>query len=124
MAGLGVVLHERIGADLLRRLGFSERVCALVASHVEAKRYLASKTSGYLERLSPASRGTLDWQGGPMSAAEAEAFAAGPMFQDKLRVRVWDEAAKDPEAKVEGLAFYRLMIIQHIRTRQMRDSTL
>lgn len=115
MAGLGVVLHEQIGAELLRRLGFSERVCVLVASHVQAKRYLATKTPGYLERLSPASRGTLEWQGGPMSAEEADRFAAESRFQDRLRVRMWDEGAKDPEAKVEDLSFYRVKIIQHLQ---------
>ena len=30
MEGLGVVNHERVGADLLRELGFSDRVTKLV----------------------------------------------------------------------------------------------
>src|SRR5690606_27755690 len=40
MGGFGVVSHERLGADYLRRAGFSERMARLVEYHVQAKRYL------------------------------------------------------------------------------------
>lgn len=36
---VGRMGHETIGAEYLRSLGFSERVCRLVESHVPAKRY-------------------------------------------------------------------------------------
>lgn len=38
MAHCGVVNHEGIGADFLRKLGFNERVCRLTQAHVQAKR--------------------------------------------------------------------------------------
>jgi predicted HD phosphohydrolase len=65
MGGYGVVSHERLGADYLRRAGFSERMARLVEYHVEAKRYLTFG-AGYYERLSEASRRTLEYQGGVM----------------------------------------------------------
>ena len=71
MDGLGIVNHEGIGAAFLAQLGFAPAMCRLVGSHVEAKRYLACRKAGYLARLSDASRGTLAFQGGPMSEAEA-----------------------------------------------------
>ena len=42
--------------------------------------------------------------GGPLAAEEQTALAAHPWFADALRVRRWDEEAKDPQAKVQSLA--------------------
>lgn len=95
MGGFGVVSHERLGADYLRRAGFSERMARLVEYHVQAKRYLTLKEPGYYERLSEASRRTLEYQGGVMTPAEAEAFEQDPLCEVSLRMRHWDELAKE-----------------------------
>ncbi|AZD76250.1 phosphonate degradation HD-domain oxygenase [Pseudomonas chlororaphis] len=95
MGGFGVVSHERLGADYLRRAGFSERLARLVEYHVQAKRYLTFKEPGYYERLSQASRCTLEYQGGVMSAEEARAFEQDPLCTVSLRMRHWDEQAKE-----------------------------
>lgn len=95
MGGFGVVSHERLGADYLRRAGFSERMARLVEFHVQAKRYLTLKEPGYYDRLSEASRRTLEYQGGVMTEAEAEAFEQDPLCAISLRMRHWDESAKD-----------------------------
>lgn len=95
MGGFGVVSHERLGADYLRRAGFSERLARLVEYHVQAKRYLTFKNPGYYQRLSEASRRTLEYQGGVMSAAEAAAFELDPLWAVSLRMRHWDEQAKE-----------------------------
>ncbi|RON08308.1 phosphohydrolase [Pseudomonas brassicacearum] len=95
MGGFGVASHERLGADYLRRLGFSERMARLVEYHVQAKRYLTFKEPGYYQRLSEASRRTLEYQGGVMTAAEAEAFERDPLCAISLRMRQWDEQAKE-----------------------------
>jgi phosphonate degradation associated HDIG domain protein len=95
MGGFGVVSHERLGAEYLRRAGFSERLARLVEYHVQAKRYLTFKEPGYYERLSEASRRTLDYQGGVMMADEAEAFERDPLCEVSLRMRQWDELAKE-----------------------------
>ena len=96
MGELGRQGHERVGAHWLHGLGFPARLCELVAGHVDAKRYLCVREPGYLNGLSLASRQTLDWQGGPMSEAEASAFESNPLCADILRLRRWDEAAKVP----------------------------
>lgn len=103
MGGFGVVSHERLGADYLRRAGFSERMARLVEYHVQAKRYLTLKEPGYYERLSEASRRTLEYQGGVMSAEEAEAFERDPLCEVSLRMRQWDERAKDMDVPVMDL---------------------
>ncbi|MGN7741347.1 phosphonate degradation HD-domain oxygenase [Pseudomonas sp. 22526] len=95
MGGFGVVSHERLGADYLRRAGFSERLARLVEYHVQAKRYLTFKEPGYYQRLSEASRRTLEYQGGVMNAEEAHAFEQDPLCAVSLRLRHWDEQAKE-----------------------------
>lgn len=56
---------------------------------------------GYLEALSPASRISLELQGGPFGPAEAAAFAATPFADDAVRLRRWDDWGKaiEPERR-------------------------
>jgi phosphonate degradation associated HDIG domain protein len=103
MGGFGVVGHERLGADYLRRAGFSERLARLVEYHVQAKRYLTCKEPGYYEWLSEASRRTLEYQGGVMSAEEARAFEQDPLCAISLHLRHWDEQAKELRVPVMDL---------------------
>jgi phosphonate degradation associated HDIG domain protein len=107
MGGFGIVSHERLGADYLRRAGFSERLARLVEYHVQAKRYLTFKEPGYDERLSEASRRTLEYQGGVMTAAEAEAFEQDPLCAVNLRMRQWDELAKQRWVPVMDLGILK-----------------
>lgn len=116
MGGLGIAHHERVGADTLRRLGFSDRVVHLVAQHVNAKRYLTRTRPDYREQLSEASKGTLDYQGGPMSAVEAAAFEADPSFATILTMRQWDEAAKVADLTV-SLPHITELLTAHLRHR-------
>ena len=106
MDDLGVAGHELVGARFLQSLGFHPVVCQLVAGHVEAKRYLTYQNAGYYERLSDASKRTLVHQGGPFDAAQAHAFISDPQGKDKLRLRAWDEAAKDPRWQGPALDSY------------------
>jgi phosphonate degradation associated HDIG domain protein len=94
MGGYGAVSHERLGAEYLRRAGFSERLTTLVEYHVQAKRYLTFSEPDYYARLSEASRRTLAYQGGMMSAEEARTFEQDPLCAASLRLRHWDEQAK------------------------------
>jgi phosphonate degradation associated HDIG domain protein len=103
MGGYGVVRHERLGADYLRRAGFSERMATLVEYHVQAKRYLTYSQPDYYARLSEASRRTLAYQGGVMSAREAQAFEQDPLYAVSLRLRQWDEQAKEMHVPVLDL---------------------
>jgi len=97
--------HSHTGAQWLARW-FGPAVTEPVRLHVAAKRYLCAVEPGYFERLSEASRYTLTVQGGPMTADQAAAFAAGPYARDAVRLRRWDEAAKDPGLDVPGFASF------------------
>jgi len=107
MGGYGVVSHERLGADYLRRSGFSERLARLVESHVQAKRFLTLREPGYYDRLSEASRHTLEYQGGVMTEAQAREFEQDPLCAVSLRMRRWDEQAKLEEVPVIDLQLLR-----------------
>lgn len=111
---VGVVNHDEMGKQWLVERGFSARLATLVGGHVDAKRYLTATNSAYVERLTPASQETLRLQGGPMDEAHAEAFAREPELRDMLRLRSWDEMAKDPNWKGPALASYREMLVRHL----------
>jgi gamma-butyrobetaine dioxygenase len=101
--------HGERGAAWLARW-FPPAVTEPVRLHVAAKRYLCTAVPGYLEMLSPASVYTLSLQGGPMTAAAAAEFAAGPYAAAATAVRRWDDAAKDPAADVPGFGWYRPLL--------------
>jgi predicted HD phosphohydrolase len=113
MDGLGVVDHEGIGAQELREHGLGGEVADLVEQHVQAKRYFCFIRPNYLQRLSVASRGTLDFQGGPMEAEQARSFEAHPLFNQILRLRTWDEAAKVVEGRGLDLEQIESMAIHY-----------
>jgi 2-amino-1-hydroxyethylphosphonate dioxygenase (glycine-forming) len=113
-ARVGVINHDAIGEQWLLERGFSPRLAALVGGHVDAKRYLTATNAGYYERLSETSKETLRLQGGPMQEAQASTFAADPHLRDKLRLRSWDEMAKDPAWTGPGIESYRKRLVAHL----------
>ena len=116
MDGYGIKDHEELGAEFLREKGFSKKVARLVESHVEAKRYLTFKDPLYYSQLSDASKKTLEYQGGPMTAEEATAFEQYPLFNLIIRMRKWDEEAKIEHQPMPDLQHYRNMILHHLQT--------
>ena len=114
MGSFGVVNHEGIGAAYLRERGFSERICAVVANHVAAKRYLVATDEMYAAKLSTASRETLKWQGGPMTEKEVKAFKKHSYFEDIIKVRMWDEKAKDQKAPLLPISFFQKLIHNYL----------
>ena len=101
--------HSDTGADWLAQW-FGPEVTEPVRLHVAAKRYLCAIDPGYADTLSPASVYTLSVQGGPMSQAECERFAASPFADDACRLRRWDDAAKDPDAATPPFSRYRPLL--------------
>lgn len=99
--------HEARAAALLAPL-FGAAVAQPVALHVDAKRYLVATHANYAARLSADSRRSLALQGGPMRSDEAEAWCRQPHAEDALRLRVWDDGAKDagwwPRSREDALA--------------------
>ncbi len=114
MGSFGVVNHEGIGAAYLKERGFSERVCAVVANHVAAKRYLVATDKMYASKLSPASKETLKWQGGAMTEDEVATFKQHPFFNDIIKVRLWDEKAKDHNIPILPLSFFKKLIANYL----------
>lgn len=116
MDGFGHLSHEKVGADFLRKQGFSEKIAQLVLKHVQAKRYLCARYPAYYEKLSEASRETLVFQGGVMTEAEAHAYEQAPYFALSLKMREWDEAAKDTNLPPPDVARYRAMAERHLQS--------
>ncbi|KAJ1895131.1 hypothetical protein LPJ81_005028 [Coemansia sp. IMI 209127] len=114
---VGIMGHEKLGAEYLRRLGFSSKVCNLVESHVVAKRYLTAIDQKYYESLSNASKLSLKFQGGPFSPEDAAAFETDPLFKEKVQLRKWDDASKVVDLQTPGLDAYRAMAIKHLGRR-------
>lgn len=87
--------HASSGATYLASLGFPEEVCSVVRQHVNAKKYLCATDSEYYAALSEASKASLRQQGGPMSEREMREWEDSTVgWEDCVRVRRWDDAAK------------------------------
>ena len=114
MDGMGNVDHEKLGADYLVENGFSKRIASLVQGHVIAKRYLTYKYPEYYEKLSPASRATLEFQGGVMSSLEASEFETDPDIELIVRMRYWDDAAKQTNIPVNNLDHLKQIALNHL----------
>lgn len=97
--------HEHIGCRFLASW-FGEDVTVPVRFHVDAKRYLCAVDSGYFAKLSPASVHSLELQGGPFRHNEAENFIAQPFATDAVKLRYWDDLAKDVTAKTPSLEYF------------------
>lgn len=114
MDGYGVVDHEKIGADYLRSKGFSPTIASLVENHVQAKRYLTYHYPEYYEQMSEASEKTLAFQGGRMTLEEAMVFESDPLFDLHIKLRRWDEKAKEENEPLPSLDKYANMMLRHL----------
>ena len=124
MDAFGVAHHEQIGADYLRARGVSDTVSRLVAGHVAAKRYLTQRNPKYFAQLSAASKRTLEFQGGPMSAADAEAFESDSLAPLILALRHFDEGAKDAALPAPALARYAGFLRSHLTQHAAHSAVL
>jgi [1-hydroxy-2-(trimethylamino)ethyl]phosphonate dioxygenase len=102
-------LHEEIAANHLSKW-FPDEVVEPVRLHVPAKRYLCAVDPRYMSALSPASVRSLEVQGGPFTDTGAAAFIAGPHATAAVELRRWDDLAKDPQARTDTLASFRLTV--------------
>lgn len=97
--------HENLGSAFLSQW-FGPEVTEPVRLHVASKKYLCATRPDYHDDLSPASVHTLRIQGGPMTKDEAAEFEQNPHFEDAVRVRLWDDAGKDPDKETRDLAHF------------------
>ena len=97
--------HEDLGEVFLEKW-FDEAVTQPVKLHVAAKRYLCATDESYFAKLSPASVHTLKLQGGPMSDAEVKEFEENEFYEEAVRLRVWDDLAKDPKISTPEVSHF------------------
>ncbi|MEM9473557.1 MAG: phosphonate degradation HD-domain oxygenase [Pseudomonadota bacterium] len=109
------LVHEDVGERFLNDW-FGDEVTQPVKLHVAAKRYLCAVDSGYFDRLSAASVLSLKLQGGPMSDTEVTEFEANPHHRDAVRLRMWDDKAKDPDRQTPGVAHFMAYAARCLKT--------
>ncbi|MEM7475980.1 MAG: phosphonate degradation HD-domain oxygenase [Planctomycetota bacterium] len=97
--------HEKSGFYYLQK-NFPAEVFEPVRLHVAAKRYLCAVDDAYFSLLSQPSVVSLELQGGKMSQQECQAFEGNPHYNAAVRLRRWDDTAKDPEARPPAISSY------------------
>ena len=117
MGGYGTLDHEKAGAKFLKSRGFSTKITTLIENHVNAKRYLTFVFPEYYSSLSDASKKTLEFQGGVMSQKEAMEFEIFPFFEESIRLRKWDEQAKEQNMPLLEMQLFIDMAQQHLEER-------
>ncbi len=97
--------HEILGERWLLK-NFGSAVVEPVKLHVDAKRYLCATEPGYLELLSEPSVQSLHLQGGPMNASEVAEFRSNVHCDRAVRLRRWDDLAKDVDLKTPDIEYF------------------
>ncbi|RDH80420.1 HD family phosphohydrolase [Mycolicibacterium moriokaense] len=91
--------HDSVAREWLTPR-FGDRVGWLAGAHVAAKRYLVATDPDYASTLSDVSVDSLHHQGG---AGVDPVFVEHPWWADALRLRGYDDAAKDPRASAASI---------------------
>jgi phosphonate degradation associated HDIG domain protein len=107
--------HQETGASWLAQW-FGPEVTEPVRLHVAAKRYLCATEPEYAGILSPGSVHSLNRQGGTMEPSELVGFEAEPHAPAAIRVRRWDDAAKEPDAPVPPFDHFRPLLRNLVRS--------
>ncbi len=103
------LVHEEVGAQHLSQW-FGPEVTEPIRLHVPAKRYLVATDPDYFATLSPASVTSLRVQGGAYVGRDAEHFASQPYAMEAVKLRRWDDLAKDPSMRTPPLRHFRSYI--------------
>ncbi|MFM7330551.1 MAG: phosphonate degradation HD-domain oxygenase [Brachymonas sp.] len=98
-------LHQYSLLPFLRGV-LPDAVLEPIRHHVDAKRYLCQVEAGYFATLSIASVHSLSQQGGVYTAEQARAFLQQPFAEDAVRLRRYDDQAKEPARVVPPLDHY------------------
>jgi [1-hydroxy-2-(trimethylamino)ethyl]phosphonate dioxygenase len=106
--------HEEQGNRFLQRW-FGPDVTEPVRLHVAAKRFLCATEPGYFGMLAPDSVLSLSLQGGPMSAEEVAEFRAIPQAEAAVRLRRYDDRAKEKDLATPDVAHFLPYVAACIR---------
>lgn len=102
-------LHEFRVEPFLRGT-FPRAVLDPILLHVSAKRYLCAIDPAYWHRLSPASKRSLELQGGPLRSHEIALFLRERHATEAVALRQWDDQARGPTAPTRGWDHYRALL--------------
>ena len=97
--------HEHRALGYLNRI-FPHAVTEPIRMHVNAKRYLCAVNQDYWASLSPASKMSLELQGGIFSQESATEFISQPYAKDAVKLRIWDDLAKTPDWITPDLEYF------------------
>ncbi|ALE58745.1 HD domain-containing protein [Paraburkholderia sp. RL17-368-BIF-A] len=109
-------LHQYFALPFLRAV-LPDAVLEPIRLHVDAKRCLCAIDDAYFDQLSADSVRSLQLQGGIFSRDEAEAFLEKPYAQDALRLRKWDDRAKEENRATPGIDHYLAVVERVMHTR-------
>jgi len=104
--------HEDIGYEYLKKF-FKKDVVTPIKYHVLAKRYLA-RNKKYYNLLSKASKTSLKLQGGILSNKESKDFEKQNFFENTIKLRKFDEAAKKTNIKMKSIIDYKKLLISQL----------
>jgi len=102
-------LHQYVALPFLRAV-FSDAVLEPIKLHVEAKRYLCAVDQHYWDSLSPASKHSLELQGGIFDENQVKAFEDLPYASQATRLRRYDDLAKVAGLPTPPLSHYEEMM--------------
>ena len=100
--------HEDVAYLYLKKY-FKKNVVEPIKIHVKAKRYLA-RNQKYYQILSQASKVSLHLQGGVMNDEEVKEFEKEKFFNDSIKLRKFDEAAKKIGVKMKDINDYKNLL--------------
>lgn len=101
--------HEMVANAWLKQQ-FGTAVSDPIRLHVVAKRYLCTKFPHYKEQLSPTSRKSYHDQGGAMNEKEIAKFEQEPLYREALKLRRWDDLAKNPKRATPAIEHFLPLI--------------
>ena len=104
--------HESIGYEYLKSF-FKEEIVEPIKYHVLAKRYLA-RDKKYYNKLSEASKISLNLQGGVLNKEECYKFEQKKYFKSSILVRKFDEAAKKTDFKMKSIHQYKKLLTSNL----------
>lgn len=106
----GIMEHENIGYNFAINNGLGLTIAKLIKGHVYTKRYLVSKYKEYYLDLSSASKNTFEYQGGKLNTQEIQEYEKDELFKYHIKMREWDDKAKQTDIKLKSLDHYLLKI--------------
>ncbi|MBW9103313.1 phosphonate degradation HD-domain oxygenase [Paraburkholderia phenoliruptrix] len=108
-------LHQYFALPFLRAV-LPDAVLEPIRLHVDAKRCLCAIDDTYIRQLSADSLRSLALQGGVFSRDEADAFLQQAYAHDALRLRKWDDEAKQPDRATRDLSHY-LGVVERVMSK-------